>query len=1179
MVKRLVVSVVLACLSSGVLSATEWHRSLYIGNGGYWRQRLRVEVRNDMEREALGEPVALRIGPGPGEADLTGARAEAVRVCDAAGTEMLFGILGPDGGLITKGAMPAGSVLTIPAECPPKGAAAYYVYFDNPAAWRVPDFLEASLGVRNGGLEGGMGGTPVGWTHDWGDPQHRAFWVTEDPHSGKRCLKTVVAEGAEPTWIATRQHGIHIIGGAEYEMHAWVKAQNVEGFAGWYIHVGNEQNSMIISPMLNGGGGTYDWTEVSAQFTAPEEANVADVGTVLRGTGTAWFDDVTLECRTPSKLTVRVVESERLDLREVGAEAPWYDDDPHDEFRWDYRFPVRVMNLSADWLGSALVYVDASVLTSRLRGRVNEGAIRVTYGSNVMPHYRHGGAVLLAGRVAPRTVQTYYVYLSADDHVEATGASDYQSLLRSRHNLVQNPDFELGDGLPDGWPGAAEGDRPANATMGFDESGLFGRRCVRTQVPHGAQKAWIGWRQDVPVRAGRTYLYAAWVKCEDLRGGSVQIYAHYRNADGDLCGTRKHTGAGPGISGTTDWTRMSGTFEMPQDIADFQLHLTMSATGTVWHDGVLLAEVVTGTVGRLEGSADARTGELAVWPVNAIVKVFQDDPPPRRIPAAHISAARNEKEPLQLAVRSSEPLEGVRVEVDPPVGERGQRLTDLEVGVVGYVPIDHKTSYYRSDSPAWHRKYPTGPGACDGWPGMWPDPLLPRDTFDLPANTTQPVWITVSVPKAAAAGDYSGKVRLLHRGTTLKETPFTVHVWDFALPDENHVTALYDLRLGGRWSLPDKSPTDARDQIWRFMAERRLCPDRIFPEPTIKYENGKVIADFTAYDEAAQYYFDELKLPVTYTPRVFYLFGWGHPPGRKFGEEPYEGEYPYQGTDRSKLRPEFKEAYGACLKVYWDHMKGKGWHEKCVLYISDEPWHRLPHIVEQMKALCDMIHEVDPEIPIYSSTWPHIPEWDGYLDVWGIGHYGVVPPEKMEELRAAGDRLWFTTDGHMCTDTPYCAVERLLPHYCFHHGAEAYEFWGISWLTYDPYEFGWHSYIRQSGQPGEVHWVRYPNGDGYLAYPGGPIGHDGPVSSVRLEQAREGVEDYEYLYLLRELVARAKAASKDTTQAERALEMAGELVAIPNAGGRYSTEILPDPDAVFEVKEAVARAVEALTME
>ena len=106
--------------------------------------------------------------------------------------------------------------------------------------------------------------------------------------------------------------------------------------------------------------------------------------------------------------------------------------------------------------------------------------------------------------------------------------------------------------------------------------------------------------------------------------------------------------------------------------------------------------------------------------------------------------------------------------------------------------------------------------------------------------------------------------------------------------------------------------------------------------------------------------------------------------------------------------------------------------------------------------------------------------------------------------------------------------------------------------------------------------MRYPNGDGFLAYPGHPIGHAGPVSSVRLEQAREGVEDYEYLHMLRALLARAESGSAAAARGQSALDQAASLVPMPCAIGRYSTQILPDPDALLRVREAVAQAIEGL---
>jgi hypothetical protein len=705
--------------------------------------------------------------------------------------------------------------------------------------------------------------------------------------------------------------------------------------------------------------------------------------------------------------------------------------------------------------------------------------------------------------------------------------------------------------------------------------GAFGRRAGRIVVPAGARPAWTGWRQDVPVRAGATYLYAGWIRTEGL-AGSAMLHAHVRDGRGQLVPGNPYLGAGPAASGTTDWTLCSGTFTMPGQAEVFQVHLTMNSTGTVLHDGVLVAEVVPATLGAREPVGGEAGRGVVAWPVNAIVKVFRDDLPPRAPPPARITLARNEREPLQLAVRSARAIEGVRVEVDPPADALGAGLA-VDVGVVGYVPVDQPSGYYRTDVPAWRRKLPpAGRSGTDGWAGMWPDPILPRRTFDLAADVTQPVWITVTAPRGARPGEYRGRARLVSGDATLAAVPFVVRVWDFALPDENHVAAIYDARIGPRWNRAGRTRQELHEELWRFMARSRLCPDRISARPVFRREGGRVAADFSAYDRAGEVYFDELGFRFSYTPHDFYVFGWAHPPRPFLGEEPYEraADGSLEGVDRSRLRPGYRRAYQAALGLFWEHVKRKGWADRIVLYVSDEPHYRHEHVRAQMKAVCEMIHEVDRAIPIYSSTWGHVPEWNGSLDVWGVGHYGRFPVQEMEARRAAGDRLWFTTDGQMCTDTPYCAVERLLPHYCFRYGVEAYEFWGATWLTYDPYEFGWHSFISQADRPGHRYWVRYPNGDGYIAYPGAPAGVEGIVTTVRLEQAREGVEDCEYLHMLRSLAGGARGATAQ--RARGALAAAARLVPIPNAGGRYSTRILPDPDAVLRAKELVARAIEGL---
>ena len=846
---------------------------------------------------------------------------------------------------------------------------------------------------------------------------------------------------------------------------------------------------------------------------------------------------------------------------------------------WDHRAAVRVFNFSPEAVSRAMVCVDTTMFDARTPGGTAKYLL-VTDNGKPMGCHRTGNSLVWEADLPRLAARTWHVYwcsspsLLAQNLVVPNAPTEADAgALPS--NLVKNPEFALGNPLPVDWSHDAVAPESGVAFSVEDpKHSAVGKRCVKMHVPKGTPAQWRGWHQTVPVRPGQTYLASAWVKCKDVLDADVNLHVHRHTVDGSPSKEGLAVALGPALQGTADWTLLSGLIAVPEDTVSLSLHLTMNTAGTLWHGGVSVIGVTPARFGRIEGRPLESPDELRIWAVPAVVKVFQEDPPPQDVGPIRITAARNEQEPLQLAIRSGRAIPGVRVQLDPPIGPKGAKLTEWEINVVGYVPIDYPTNYYQSKSPAWHRKTPNQPAGCDGWAGYWPDPLLPDHAFDLAANATQPVWITVSVPKGAPAGDYRGTVRLVAQGRQLAQQPFTVHVWDFTLPDESHVAAKFDTGPGDGAKWWGKPWNEVLPQIVSLMAKRRLCPERVWPEPTLNYENGRVTADFTQFDRAAERYFNELKFAYAWTPSCFYAAGWGLAPSAFCGEQPYPGAPPFDGADRGKLRPEYKRAYQACLKAFWEHVKAKGWDKKFVLYISDEPFYWQPHIIQQMKALCQMIHEVDPQIPIYSSTWKHVPEWDDSLDIWGFGHYGIVPVEQIAKLKAAGKRIWWTTDGQMCTDTPYCAVERLLPHYCFKYGAEAYEFWGICWTTYDPHRFGWHAYIHQSDQPGVSYSIRYPNGDGFLLYPGAPVGCSGPISTIRLEQAREGVEDYEYLHLLRQLIAKAKAAGKDTAVAQKAMARADRLVTIPNAGGRYSSKILPDPAEVYAVKEQLGAAIE-----
>lgn len=77
-------------------------------------------------------------------------------------------------------------------------------------------------------------------------------------------------------------------------------------------------------------------------------------------------------------------------------------------------------------------------------------------------------------------------------------------------------------------------------------------------------------------------------------------------------------------------------------------------------------------------------------------------------------------------------------------------------------------------------------------------------------------------------------------------------------------------------------------------------------------------------------------------------------------------------------------------------------------------------------------------------------------------------------------------------------------------------------------------------------------GDGRLIYPpeacfdGGkdPV-LDGPVTSIRLEAQRDGIEDYEYLAMLKKLLAekRGTLTPEQVAHYEKILEVPGEISA------------------------------------
>ncbi|MFH1264682.1 MAG: DUF4091 domain-containing protein, partial [Planctomycetota bacterium] len=107
------------------------------------------------------------------------------------------------------------------------------------------------------------------------------------------------------------------------------------------------------------------------------------------------------------------------------------------------------------------------------------------------------------------------------------------------------------------------------------------------------------------------------------------------------------------------------------------------------------------------------------------------------------------------------------------------------------------------------------------------------------------------------------------------------------------------------------------------------------------------------------------------------------------------------------------------------------------------------------------------------------------------------------------------------------------------------------------------------------------NGDGRFIYPPlaaatpgasgpGPV-VEPPASSIRWEMLREGIEDYEYIHLLRERIAKRRSdlSPEEVTKYESLLE-------VPESITENMTTFTTDPAPIYARRAAIAEAIEQL---
>ena len=554
------------------------------------------------------------------------------------------------------------------------------------------------------------------------------------------------------------------------------------------------------------------------------------------------------------------------------------------------------------------------------------------------------------------------------------------------------------------------------------------------------------------------------------------------------------------------------------------------------------ADIRFAHVGAVENSEGMGQYGISVEKADVSVLVFPERAVKNQQGGFCVKLARNEHETLQLAVRYGKDCDSLSCEPSLPKNEKGETLA-VEPGWVECVFVDAPSTFYVHDTKPWMLMYPhTRHPASDGWSGWWPDPINPGNKTVIRANCAKAFRLLVKTLPETAPGTYSGELVWKANGHEIRRDSYMVQVWNFVLPKERGFSATFDVR--------GLSTQKERDKVYSKLTEYGIdadqsCRTLVFA----KDAEGRISCDFREFDRLTELFFDKWKFKDAYFPRnPFSVFGWSRMPSPFLGEKAYaDGE-----KDRSRLRPAYKAAYQGALKLFWDHLKMRGWEKRFTLYVSDEPHLHLPEIIAQLRAVCEMIHEVDPAIPTYVSTWKWAEGLDSSIDVWGICASGRFPVEKIVEMKSKGNRFWFTTDAQFPLDSPYLASELLFPVIGYFLGVEKYECWNcINFPKEGVWKYGFGKFRPRFGIPGKKdRWVRVPAGDGVLLYPSRNGASHGYVPTVRIDAVRDGLETHEYLRLLAQI---------ESEESKMLLNRYKKLAKVPNAGGQYSKLMMPDP--------------------
>jgi hypothetical protein len=670
------------------------------------------------------------------------------------------------------------------------------------------------------------------------------------------------------------------------------------------------------------------------------------------------------------------------------------------------------------------------------------------------------------------------------------------------------------------------------------------------------------WSTTLPVKQGKKYNISLKLKTETIDNNPYARFSAYVLQEGGTAAKTVLYTVNYNLKEHPEWTTIHlGSYIPHYGVTRITIRiylnelLTITDTSKIYCTDIQVTEDNISQV--RQGKLVSKNTNYTLWTVDPYQSVYKNDPVPEGTTVSNnitLKAAAGEKESFQLVLNPGTDWNQVSWEWSDFSNFENTFQSIMHCNRVEYITIPEQDMALR--------KYLRG--------GFIPDPLPVEKVSQALNSENTPFIFTVSVPVNAQPGEYKSTLILKNADSIVTEIPITLVVRNFSLPEQSSFDMCSRL-LPSYLEYFEKGDPDTilkqyLNNIYEHRATTFFVPSATLV--TMDKVNHKVILNSTEISKWLSYY-----KKLGWERRLYLSLDIGSFIARTNILNVFSDK------NNSQLDPEFIYYFSDYLNQLINLLIGQDCFYNPILKFADEPDISNPNCLNYFLNLASYIKSINSDIFLISAGdyslnfLPYYDKWDFHIT------WSQYMENELAQAEEKNSKYLYATNMAFPSLPP-------LRMRLFFWALWKQKYKGLHWWQIN----GWiHSVTLNDGTKQIIKddpWTKdfsqtydrivfiYPPREGKEEV--------GPINSIRWEAMRKGIEDYEYLNLLSNLIKEkeGKVSYDLILNGKKALNRVDELVyhlpfaqsfsALNDHFHTYDTAL------VEEVRDQIADAIESL---